>query len=245
MTTAKETLPLDPITPETSVAAIARRHPATIKVFQRRGLDFCCGGKRPLAEACAEHGLAATEVLAEVRAAAAGPSPETDWDARAPGELIDHILHRYHATLRRDLPVLRQLAAKVASRHGGDAPALLGVREVVERLADEMESHMLKEEQVLFPLIARLAGGQPAGSLPVEGPVSAMEHEHEEVAGMLRELHALTGGYSPPSTACNSYRGLFQMLAELEADTHRHIHLENNVLFPRAEALAEVPAPAG
>jgi regulator of cell morphogenesis and NO signaling len=235
---------LDPITPDTTVAAIARQHPATTKVFQRHGLDFCCGGKRPLEEACAAQGLDAAAVLAEVRAAAAGPSAEADWDARPAGELIDHILERYHATLKRDLPVLRQLAAKVASRHGGDAPALLGVRELVDRLSGEMTSHMAKEEQVLFPIIARLAAGGES-PMPVEGPVSVMEHEHEEVAEILRELRALTGDYTPPATACNSYRGLFQMLAELESDTHQHIHLENNVLFPRAEELAGAPAAAG
>lgn len=235
---------MDPITPVTTVAAIARQHPATTKVFQRHGLDFCCGGKRPLEEACASQGLDAAAVLAEVRAAAAGPSAETDWDARPAAELIDHILERYHATLRRDLPVLRQLAAKVASRHGVDAPALLGVRELVDQLSAEMTSHMAKEEQVLFPIISRLAAGGDS-PMSVEGPVSVMEHEHEEVAEILRELRALTGDYAPPATACNSYRGLFQMLAELESDTHQHIHLENNVLFPRAEELAGAPAAAG
>ena len=235
---------MEPITLETPVAAIARRHPATIKVFQRRGMDFCCGGKRPLAAACAARGLPAGEVIAELREAAAEPSPEADWSARPPGELIRHILDRYHAPLWRDLPVLRQLAAKVASRHGGDVPALLAVRELVDRLAAEMESHMIKEEQMLFPWIDRVAAGAESAPMSLEGPVGAMEHEHEEVAEMLRELRALTGEYTPPPSACNSYRGLFQMLAELEADTHRHIHLENNVLFPRAEELAAAPADA-
>lgn len=233
---------MNPISHETPVAAIARQHPATVKVFQRRGLDFCCGGKRPLAEACEASGLPAADVLAELRAAAAGPSAETDWDARPPIALIEHILERYHAALWRDLPVLRQLAAKVASRHGGDVPALLAIDELVVKLAAELESHMVKEERVLFPLIARLAEGGRNAPLSVDGPVDAMEHEHAEVAEMLRELRALTGGYQPPPSACNSYRGLFQMLAELEGDLHRHIHLENNVLFPRAEELAGAAA---
>ncbi len=227
------------VSPETHVAAIARQHPATIMVFERHRIDFCCGGKRPLAEACAELGLEETRVLAELEAAAAGPQPERDWSDADPIELVGHIVARYHQTLRRDLPVLQQLAAKVAERHGGGTPALVTVRDLVERLAAEMTSHMAKEETVLFPLIVRLAGdGGYAPPLPLDAPVRAMEHEHDEVAAMLRELRALTGGFAPPAAACNSFRGLYAMLADLEADTHAHIHLENNVLFPRAEELA-------
>jgi regulator of cell morphogenesis and NO signaling len=231
-----------PITPDTQVAAIARQHPGTIKVFQRHRIDFCCGGKRPLAAACVELGLAVPEVLGEVQAAAAGPRPERDWSSVPLPELIDHIVGHYHHALRRDLPVLRELAVKVAHRHGADAPGVVAVRETVDRLIDEMTSHMEKEEKVLFPLIERLAADADAGfQMPVGGPVRAMEHEHEEVAEMLRTLRSLTGGYVPPPAACNSFHGLYQMLSELEADTHQHIHLENNVLFPRAEALgAEV-----
>ena len=223
---------------DTHVAAIARQHPATIKVFQRHRIDFCCGGKRSLAVACVELGLQEAGVLAEVQAAAEGPRPERDWGALPLTELVAHILGRYHETLRRDLPVLRELAAKVAHRHGGDVPALLAVRELVEQLSVELTSHMEKEEEVLFPLIVRLAGdGGDALELPIDAPVHAMEHEHEEVATMLRSLRTLTGGFAVSESACNSFRGLYQMLAELEADTHMHIHLENNVLFPRAEDL--------
>ena len=222
---------------DTHVATIARQHPATIKVFQRHRIDFCCGGKRSLAAACSELGLPEARVLAEVEAAAEGPQAETDWSAEPLPALVAHIIVRYHQTLRRDLPVLRELAVKVAARHGADAPALLAVRELVDRLIGEMTSHMAKEETVLFPLIARLAGDGFA-ALPIDRPVKAMEHEHEEVGEMLRSLRTLTGDFTPPASACNSFRGLYQMLAELEADTHTHIHLENNVLFPRAEELA-------
>ena len=227
------------VSPEAPVAAIARQHPATIAVFERHRIDFCCGGKRPLAEACAELGLEETRLLAELETAAAGPQPERDWSKADPIELVGHIVARYHETLRRDLPVLQQLAAKVAQRHGGDRPVLLAVRELVERLAAEMTSHMAKEETVLFPLIVRLAGdGGDAPPLPLDAPVRAMEHEHDEVAEMLRELRVLTSGFTAPAAACNSFSGLYAMLADLEADTHAHIHLENNVLFPRAEELA-------
>jgi len=235
--TTKQEPAMPALNADTHVASIARRHPATIKVFQRHRIDFCCGGKRSLAAVCSELGLPAANVLAEVEAAAAGPQAETDWSAQPLPALVGHIVFRYHETLRRDLPVLRELAVKVAARHGADVPALLAVRALVDRLIGEMTSHMEKEEVVLFPLIVQLASGG-RGPLPIDGPVRAMEHEHDEVAAMLRSLRALTGDFTPPASACNSFRGLYQMLAELEADTHTHIHLENNVLFPRAGELA-------
>jgi regulator of cell morphogenesis and NO signaling len=233
------------MSPDTHVAAIARQHPATIKVFQRHRIDFCCGGKRSLAAACAELGLQETGVLAEVQTAADGPQPERDWSALPLTALVAHIVGRYHETLRRDLPVLRELAAKVAHRHGGDVPALLAVREVVEQLSVELSSHMEKEEKVLFPLIVRLASDGSESRLPIDAPVRAIEHEHEAVAGMLKTLRELTSGFAAPNSACNSFRGLYQMLAELEADTHTHIHLENNVLFPRAQDLVMASVATG
>ena len=222
--------------PETHVADIARELPGTIKVFQHHKIDFCCGGKRPLAEIAAAAGLPLDPLLAELREAAAGPQTEGDWSQASPRELVEHILQRYHKPLQRDLPILLMLAAKVAMRHGDGHPELVEVRHVVEALATEMSTHMQKEERVLFPMIERLtAGGVAPG---VDGPIAVMEHEHEEVARLLARLRELTGDYEPPPAACNSYRGLFQMLADLEADTHMHVHLENNVLFPRAEELA-------
>jgi regulator of cell morphogenesis and NO signaling len=225
------------ISPETHVATIAREQPATIKVFQRHGIDFCCGGKRPLAEVAAAAGVPAAELLAELRAAAAGPRAERDWGEAPLGELVDHILERYHLPLQRDLPVLLMLAAKVATRHGDTHPELVEVRHVVEALATEMSSHMQKEERVLFPMISRLAAGGIA-TAPVDGPIEVMELEHEQVARLLSRLRQLTGGFAPPAEACNSYRGLFTMLAELESETVMHVHLENNVLFARVEELA-------
>ena len=229
------------LSPETHVATIAREHPATIKVFQRHRIDFCCGGKRPLAEVAAAAGVPAAELLAELGAAAAGPQPERDWSAAPATDLVQHILERYHAPLQRDLPILLGMAAKVAMRHGDTHPELVEVRHVVEALAAEMTSHMQKEERVLFPMIVRMAKGGVAPA-PVDGPIEVMELEHEQVARLLARLRELTAGFVPPEEACNSYRGLFSMLAELESETHVHVHLENNVLFPRAEELALQPA---
>jgi regulator of cell morphogenesis and NO signaling len=236
---------MEPITADQNVATIARQQPSTIKVFQRRRLDFCCGGKRPLAEACAEAGLPTDDVLAELRDATTA-SLEVDWASRPIPELIGHIVGQYHHALRRDLPGLRELAAKVATRHGGTNPALIGVRDTVDRLALEMLSHLEKEEVVLFPTILRLTDerssgerGVPAGA--IDGMIDAMEHEHDDVGFMLAHLRALTGDFQAPANACNSYRGLYALLAELEAETEVHIHLENNVLFERAAELASAP----
>jgi regulator of cell morphogenesis and NO signaling len=233
------------ITPDAHVGTVARQSPATVKVFQRRRIDFCCGGKKPLSEACAAAGLPLDDVLGELRDAAAGPTPEQDWSAAPLPALVGHIIERYHQALQRDLPVLRELAAKVALRHGGDQPALVEIRDVVERLAAEMTSHMQKEEVVLFPLAIRLGAGERGaedGSWIVEGPIAVMEHEHEEVAQMLARLAELTGDFVAAANACNSFRGLYAMLAELDVDTRMHIHLENNILFPRVEELALQPA---
>jgi regulator of cell morphogenesis and NO signaling len=232
------------LTAEIPVGTIARELPATVKVFQRRRIDFCCGGKRSLAEACDRASAPLEEVLAELRAAAAAPGPEEEWSAAPVPALVGHIIQRYHHALHRDLPVLRDLAAKVARRHGADRPSLLAVRETVDRLSAEMASHMEKEEVVLFPMAVKLASeGWADGPAPwiADGPIAMMEHEHAEVAAMLAELRVLTAGFTPPGDACTSFRGLYEMLAELERDTIVHVHLENNVLFPRIEELALQP----
>lgn len=230
-------MPATAIEPGTTVASIARNYPSTIKVFQRHRLDFCCGGKRPLAEACDERGLDPSDLLAELRLVVIGDAAQDGWGTAPIPELVRHIVEHYHRKLRDDLPVLHELAVKVASRHGVDAPALLAVRELVAALVAELHEHMEKEEIVLFPLALRLAAGN-APAMPIDGPCRAMEHEHTEVAGMLERLRSLTGGFVPPDWACNSFRGLYSMLAELDGDLRMHIHLENNVLFPRAEELA-------
>lgn len=230
------------LTPEIHVARIATRYPGTIRVFQRRGIDFCCGGKRPLAEASADAGVAFDALRDELLAAGAPQEDDRNWEEATLGELIDHILERYHGRLREDLPRLAEMAAKVLRAHGERHPDVVPeVHRVFEGLRREMESHTAKEEQILFPYVRRLEetehraghlGRSPFGS--VEAPIGCMEDEHTEVAEALAGLRRLTSGFEPPANACPTFRGLFHGLAELESDTHRHIHLENNVLFPRA-----------
>jgi regulator of cell morphogenesis and NO signaling len=248
------------ITPDTHVAKIATRHPGTIRVFQRHGIDFCCGGKRPLAEAAGARGLDVEALCAELSAAATGPgADDRAWGEAPLAELVDHILARYHDRLREDLPRLAAMADRVLAVHGEKHPEVLpALARTFHALAAELASHTMKEERILFPWICEIERGAASGAstgcgvaaMPragVEGPIAVMEEEHDDAGRALAELRRLTGGFEPPTGACTTFRGLYHGLAELEADTHRHIHLENNVLFPRAIALeaqiaAGVPA---
>lgn len=235
------------ITPETRVAEIAAGNPATIRIFQRFGIDFCCGGKRPLHEVCAEKQMTFGELRTALEAAdATGATGIPAADAPL-AELVRFIVAEYHADLRVELPRLDQMAAKVLDAHGAKHPEMLSALVSTFRgLRQELEEHMMKEERVLFPYVERLealaASGQGLQASPfgsIEAPIGMMEHEHESAARALARLRELTGGYVAPADACNTFRGLYHGLAELEKDLHEHIHLENNVLFPQAARLEE------
>jgi len=235
------------ITPETRIADIAAQNPATIRIFQELGIDFCCGGKRPLAEACAEKKITFGELSSAL--GLAGEPTEAGIpgaDAKL-GELIRFIVGRYHADLRTELPRLAQMAAKVHDVHGAKHPQVFPeLVRVFAGLKAELDSHMMKEEQVLFPYVERLEAlaaadgtlaASPFGS--IQAPIGMMEHEHDDAARALARLREITGGYTPPADACNTFLGLYHGLAELEKALHEHIHLENNVVFPRATRLEE------
>jgi len=246
--------------PQDRVADLAARYPATIRVFQHHGIDFCCGGKRPLEQAARESDVDWSALAEELEAATADragePSePDRPWAEAPLGELIDHIVDHYHGKLREELPRLLQMAEKVVSVHGPKHPRTEEALATLRRLAADLEMHTAKEEQVLFPLVGRLVETEAEGRLPEElrggtiaMPILVMETEHDAAADALRRLRSLTDGFTPPEDACNTFRGLYHGLAELEADTHRHIHLENNILFPRAadleKTLRGAPEPA-
>jgi regulator of cell morphogenesis and NO signaling len=235
------------LTPETRVAEIATSNPATIRIFQRFGIDFCCGGKRPLQEVCAEKHITFGE-LSTALEQAGQPNGSGMPEADAPlAELIRFIVGKYHADLRTELPRLGQMTAKVLDVHGEKHPDVLPALAATFRgLREELESHMMKEERILFPYVERLealdADGQRLPASPfgsIQAPIGMMEHEHESAGQALARLRELTAGYVPPEGACNTFRGLYHGLAELEKALHEHIHLENNVLFPRAARLEE------
>ncbi len=232
------------VTPETTVAQIASRYPATTRVFERHGIDFCCSGDRPLDELCRERALPLAQLVEELEAAAAsGLGEERDWTAAPLGELVEHILAAYHAPLREELPRLERWAEKVRQVHGERFPDVVPpMVEVFHELKNELEAHMRKEEVVLFPGIvaleqARRQGWSADAADSLAQPIAVMRHEHDEAAEALRTLRQLSGNYSLPEGACATFAALYRGLAELEQALHRHIHLENNVLFPRALAL--------
>jgi len=231
------------VTPQTTVAEIASAMPRAIPVFQRHGIDFCCGGRRALADVCAESGVGFETIVGEIETAGLLPDPSgTDWASEPLGALIDHILLRYHASLKEELPRLQALAEKVATVHGANHPDTLpALRDTFRALRDELDAHLEKEEHVLFPYVRELEtaarGLRPSLPIPLglaSGAIGVMEREHEVAGLALKTIHRLTDGFRPPDDACGSYRALYAGLEIFEADLHRHIHLENNILFPRA-----------
>jgi regulator of cell morphogenesis and NO signaling len=200
------------------------------RVFSRHAIDYCCGGGRPLQEACEEKGLDTEALLGEVEEELETSDVlEESWDEAPLNDIIEHILAAYHAPLAEELPRLASMARKVLAVHGDkDRERLSEILDVYLGLKADLEQHMAKEEQILFPLIQ---SGQ--GAL-ANGPISVMEREHDSAATALRRLRELTNDYEVPKEACNTWRALWHGLAALEESLHRHIHLENNILFPRA-----------
>ena len=214
---------------------VVNRRPGAARVLQAFDLDFCCGGDRPLSAACAERGIDTSVVMDALADVPLAASP--DWVAMGPVELVDHLEATHHAYLHRELEFLDVLAEKVAAVHGGRHPELLDVLADFRELTDDLVPHLAKEEQVLFPMIRRLAGGEVPEFGSVEAPISVMLREHDAAGALLSQLRARTGGFHVPDDACSSYWSLYSGLEELEANTHLHVHKENNVLFPAVVAL--------
>lgn len=212
------------------IGQIATEYPLATRVFARHGIDFCCGGGKSLGEVCDRKGLDSAQVIVEIEKEIDGTrDPQIRWDQAPLEELVDHIIDTYHGPLREELPRLQAMADKVNKVHGDKDPKMFsGLVNVIAGLKDELEQHMAKEEQILFPMIR---SGQGSGAA---GPVSVMEQEHESAGEALSRIRELTHDYQVPDEACNTWRALWHGLADLETTLHRHIHLENNILFPRA-----------
>ncbi len=217
-----------------TVGEIVAGRPTLARIFQGFEIDFCCQGGRTLREACQHKGIAQESVIEQLEAGMREKQEAGINPALLPvAELADHIVVTHHAYLRSELPRLQTMAERVARVHGGHTPSLVEVFEVFRGMAEELDSHMMKEEQILFPAVKVLCAGGP-GVMPLEGPVACMLQEHDDAGAALATMRDLTHGFTPPPEACNTYRALFAGLAELEDDLHRHIHLENAVLFPQA-----------
>jgi regulator of cell morphogenesis and NO signaling len=227
------------ISEEKTIGELAAEVPGAARVFEKYGIDYCCGGKHPIRAACQERGIALEALKEELeQATASQPEPaDRDWNAAPLRDLIGHILLRHHACLRSALPRIEELFAKVVSIHGERQPVLFQVREIFTALHEELDTHMMKEDLLLFPAIGKLESGSHPPVSSIDRPIHRMEDEHESADRALVEMRRLTRDYAIPDFACSSYRALFAALRELECDLHRHIHLENNILFPRAEKL--------
>ncbi|MCP3915979.1 MAG: iron-sulfur cluster repair di-iron protein [bacterium] len=218
------------ITSDSTVGTVATKYPLATRVFARHGIDYCCGGGQPLAAACDVRGLDVQQVLRELEHEIADQEvEEVRWDEQPLEALIDHIIAAYHLPLREELPRIEEMMRKVHDVHGDKDQARFDtLLETVLGIKADIDQHLPKEEEILFPMIKAGQGGMAAG------PMSVMEAEHEALGAMLRSVRSLTNGYVVPAEACNTWRALWAALEELERSLHEHIHLENNVLHPRA-----------
>ena len=224
---------------ESTVGTLVREKPSRARVFESMKIDYCCGGKVSLSDACDRRNVDPIEVLERLRQCDTDRSDENvvDADAMSLTQLADHIEETHHAYLREELPRLDFMTEKVSRVHGAKEPRLLQVREAFVALQAELIPHMMKEEQVLFPMIRTLESRERSSDSPCDSivnPIHQMEHEHDQAGESLAILREATDGFVPPPWACNTYRAMLDSLQQLEGDLHQHIHKENNVLFPRA-----------
>jgi len=230
-----------------TVREVALAIPNATRVFEKIKIDYCCGGDRLLGDACARAGVQLIEVERLLKESAAALSSEAaDFQQLSLAELIVYILDKHHVFTKSEMERLESLIAKVVAAHGKRHPELLSVRDLLGKLFDDLRPHMFKEEQILFPYMVELEQSllqqRPGPFAPfgtVDNPIRMMMMEHDAAGELLRELRRVTSDYSAPSDGCISYQTLYQAIEEFEQDLHQHIHLENNILFPKAIALEQ------
>ena len=229
-----------------TVAEIALEKPQAAAAFEKLGIDYCCGGRKSLAAACEEAGIDVSHVEGLLQGDGKDRPDAGNWSEQSLGSLISHIVEKHHAYCREEGVRLQPLLEKVVARHGGHHPELTQVQGLFAALRNELSMHMMKEEQMLFPYIIALENSAARKSaLPrapfgtVHNPVRMMVLEHDDAGHLLKEIRSLSGNFKAPQDACPSFKALYQGLEAFEADLHQHIHLENNILFPRAIALED------
>jgi regulator of cell morphogenesis and NO signaling len=228
-----------------TLADLAATSLSATRILEHYGLDYCCGGKQPFDQACLAKGVKPSSILREIEEAKVATVAERDWQTAPLDELVKHIVGTHHEYLKMDLPVLGHRMDKVAAVHGAHDPEMLPrMAEVFAALRAEMEMHMHKEETILFPFIEQYGRAQaqnrPMPPVPfgtIANPIAMMEREHVSAGGAIAEMRTMTNDFELPAYACSTVRALYEGLQVLEADLHVHIHLENNILFPRAIAL--------
>lgn len=230
------------ITPETPVGEVVRAFPARSRVFENLGIDYCCGGKQSLAEACRAKGLDPATVVALLGALdRAAQETQADPDTLTLSELCDHIQRIHHGYLRGELPRLDFMTRKVAAIHGDAEPRLLDVRRVFETFSEKISAHTAEEDEQVFPAIRQLEatnGDKTASLSGLKSEFAKLESEHKNTGAALAQFKELTNSYTPPDWACGTLRALYDALRQMERDMHQHIHEENNILFPRTLALS-------
>jgi regulator of cell morphogenesis and NO signaling len=232
------------VTTERTLRDVVREFPDATRLLEKLGIDYCCGGNRSLEKACNAVNLPVEQLLNSLETAqqvSHAGQPAHNWQSAPLAELIAHINQTHHKYTREEIARLGPLFSKVCSVHGQNHAELESVRAIFDGLSQELTLHMMKEEMVLFPYIVRMEEAviqkepilpSPFGS--VQNPVTMMEHEHDSAGDALRALREASAGYTAPADACISYQTLYRALEQFEADLHQHIHLENNILFPRA-----------
>jgi regulator of cell morphogenesis and NO signaling len=230
-------------TTEKTVREIALENPSSIRVFETLGIDYCCGGKRPLTEACTRANInydRALQLLEKAKSDAATPAAG-EWTKKPLAAIVAHIVGTHHAYVRQETPRIGNLLTKVISKHGASHPEVIQIEQLFSAIGQELATHMLKEEQVLFPYIVRMEeavkSGEPVPAAffgSVKRPIANMVADHDDAGALLAQIRELSRGYTAPEGACPTFLALSRGLEEFERDLHHHVHLENNILFPRA-----------
>jgi regulator of cell morphogenesis and NO signaling len=231
-----------------TVAEIALEQPMAIPVFERYGIEYCCGGRMPLAEACELIDVAVEKVVAAVEATSCKSVAGTrDWGKEALVDLTDHIVAKHHTYCKSELVLLSGLAIKVTKRHGGRDPELSIIQAKFAQLAAKLTDHLANEEVFVFPMIAKLERDKTTNCAArceshaiVNETLTRLMQDHDESRALMAEIRSLSRNFNPPGYACATFRAFYEGLSEFEQDLHRHVHLENNILFPRAIKLEAV-----
>ncbi len=233
------------ITADQKIGDIAAANPRATRVLEQAGVDYCCGGQKSLHDACMHAGVSEEEILQRLREnqASVGEN-DTNWVAAPLSDLTEHIRAKHHHYVREAIERIQPLANKVKGKHGANHPELAEIDQLFKQVSREMLAHMQKEEMILFPFIEALERAskglekiEPPFFQTVRNPVHAMMEEHDASAALARQIREKSAGYAPPQDACTSYQALYRELQEFETDLHQHVHLENNILFPRAVEL--------
>jgi regulator of cell morphogenesis and NO signaling len=233
------------ITATQAVGEIALEQAMSIPVFEQYGIEYCCGGRMPLAEACELKDIAVEKVVAALEAASCkSVAGARDWGKATLADLIDHIVAKHHTYCKSELVLLSGLAVKVTKQHGGTNPELSIIQSKFAQLAEKLTEHLANEEVFVFPMIVKLERDKTTSCVApceshaiVNEPLALLMQDHDDAGVLMAEIRSLSRNFVPPGYACATFRAFYEELKEFEQDLHQHVHLENNILFPRAVKL--------